>query len=65
MDPVKVSAVVEWLQPCNQKEVQSFLRFTNFYHCFVEGFSSVTHPLFDLTKKDAPFIWTTDCKAAF
>ena len=32
---------------------------------FVEGFSSVARPLFDLTKKDAPFIWTTDCEATF
>ena len=53
MDPVKVSAVVKWPQPCNRKEVQSFLRFTNFYCHFIESFSSVTHPLFDLTKKDA------------
>ena len=65
MDPVKVSAIVEWPQPCNQKEVQSFLGFTNFYHRFVEGFSSVARPLFNLTKKDAPFIWMADCKATF
>ena len=65
MDPVKVSAVVEWPQPCNWKEVQSFLRFTNFYRCFVEGFSSVARPLFNLTKKDVPLIWMTDCEAAF
>ena len=65
MDPIKVAAIVEWAQPCNWKEVQSFLRFTNFYHRFVEGFSCVTHPLFDLTKKDVPFTWITDCEAAF
>ena len=65
MDPIKVSAIVKWLQPCNQKEVRSFLGFTNFYHHFIEGFSSVACPLFNLTKKDAPFILTTDCEAAF
>ena len=65
MDPIKVSAIVEWPQPCNQKEVQSFLGFTNFYCCFVEGFSSVTGPLFNLTKKDVLFTWTTDYKADF
>ena len=65
MDPVKVSAIVKWLQPCNWKEVQSFLGFTNFYHRFVKGFSSITHPLFDLTKKDIPFTWMTNCKATF
>ena len=65
MDPIKVSAIVEWPQPCNWKEVQSFLRFTNFYCCFIEGFSSVARLLFNLTKKDVPFIWMTDCEAAF
>ena len=30
MDPVKVSAIVKWPQPCTLKEVQSFLGFTNF-----------------------------------
>ena len=31
MDPVKVSGIVEWLIPQNKKEVQSFVRFVNFY----------------------------------
>ena len=57
--------MVNWPQPHNWKEVQSFLGFTNFYCHFVEGFSNIAHPLFDLTKKDTPFAWTTDCEAAF
>jgi len=31
MDPVKVAGVTEWPAPMNKKEVQSFLKFTNFY----------------------------------
>ena len=31
MDPVKVSGVAEWPIPQNKKEVQSFVRFINFY----------------------------------
>jgi len=31
MDPVKITGVTEWPAPTNKKEVQSFLRFTNFY----------------------------------
>ena len=65
MDPVRVAAIVEWPQPCNWKEVQSFLGFTNFYCHFMEGFSCIAHPLFNLTKKDVPFTWMTNCKAAF
>ena len=31
MDSVKVSGVSEWLEPQNKREVQSFVRFVNFY----------------------------------
>ena len=57
MDPVKFQGVVEWPVPSNQKEVQSFLGFTNFYCQFVEGFSHHAHPLFDLTKKGEFWHW--------
>jgi len=49
MDPVKVAGVTEWPIPSNRKEVQSFLGFTNFYHRFIQGFSHLACPLFDLT----------------
>ena len=50
MDPAKVTGVSEWPTPSNKKEVQSFLGFTNFYQRFIEGFSHIAQPLFDLTK---------------
>ena len=31
MDPVKVARVTDWPIPSNQKEVQSFLGFANYY----------------------------------
>ena len=31
MDPVKVSRVLEWPEPQNKREVQSFVEFVNFY----------------------------------
>ena len=46
--------------PTNKKEVQSFLGFTNFYQRFIEGFSHVAHPLFNLTKVDPVFHWSTE-----
>jgi hypothetical protein len=56
---------MEWPIPNNKWEVQSFLRFTNFYQCFIEGFSDHTHPLFDLTKKDVSWKWGEEEQAAF
>ena len=65
MDPVKVAGVMEWPIPTNKKEVQSFLGFTNFYQRFIEGFSHVAHPLFDLTKVDSTFHWSMEEQWAF
>ena len=65
MDPVKVAGVTEWPIPTNKKEVQSFLGFTNFYWRFIEGFSHVAHPLFDLTKADSAFHWSMEEQLAF
>jgi len=38
--------------PSNRKEVQSFLGFTNLYPRFIQGFSHLACPLFNLTQKD-------------
>ena len=65
MDPAKVAGVLEWSTPSNKKEVQSFLGFINFYRRFIEGFSHIARPLFDLTKANSTFKWTSEEKSAF
>jgi len=65
MDPIKVAGVAEWPVPKTKKEVQSFLGFTNFYCRFIEGFLHHAQPLFDLTKKDVPWVWNNNQQKAF
>ena len=65
MDPAKVARVSEWPTLLNKKEVQSFLGFINFYQRFIEGFSHIACPLFDLTKADSAFKWSSEEKSAF
>jgi len=65
MDPVKVAGVTEWPTPSNKKEVQSFLSFTNFYCRFIQGFSHLAHPLFNLTRKDTEWRWGAEEQSAF
>jgi len=65
MDPVKIAGVAEWPTPKSKKEVQSFIGFTNFYRRFIADFSHHARALFDLTKKDAPFVWGTPEEDAF
>ncbi|KAF7342823.1 Reverse transcriptase-RNase H-integrase [Mycena sanguinolenta] len=65
MDPVKVAGVANWPAPSNKKEVSAFLGFTNFYRRFIEGFSDIAHPLFNLTRKDVTFKWRKEAQEAF
>jgi len=65
MDPVKVARITEWPVPSNRREVQSFLGFTNFYCRFIQGFSHLARPLFDLTWKDMEWRWGAEEQSAF
>ena len=58
MDPVKLTVVKQWPQPKTVKDIQKFLGFCNFYHRFIKAYSKLARPLFDLTKKGTPFLWT-------
>ena len=64
-DPRKVKTVVEWPQPANRKQLQSFLGFANFYRCFIRDYSKVAAPLTALTSSLRPFAWTPAASAAF
>ena len=55
MDQAKVHGILHWPTPKMLKNVQAFLGFCNFYHHFVQDFSTIAHPLSQLTKKDTPF----------
>jgi len=65
MDPVKTAAIRDWPTPKNVTEVQEFMGFANFYRKFIRGYSGVSAPLTDLTKKDKTFAWTENEETAF
>jgi len=52
IDPVKVAGVRDWPTPENWTDVQAFIGFVNFYHCFIRDFSTIARPLFDLTRSN-------------
>jgi hypothetical protein len=64
MDPKKITAVAQWPEPKNKKELQKFLGFANFYHQFIKGFSGVVEPLTILTGKET-WKWESEQKEAF
>ncbi|CAL2228612.1 unnamed protein product [Prunus armeniaca] len=65
VDPRKVEAVVNWVQPISVTEIRSFLGLAGYYRRFVEGFSSIAAPLTRLTRKDVKFKWTEECEQGF
>ncbi len=38
MNSIKVKVIVNWATLINLKEIQSFVKFINFYHCFIKDF---------------------------
>ena len=65
IDQEIIRTVVEWEAPDSVKGVQSFLGFANFHWRFKEGYSMLTCPLTDLTKKSEKFFWSDECGPAF
>ena len=65
MDPVKVARVHEWPVPENWTDVQAFIGFANFYRRFIQDFSTIARPLFDLTHSDQAWNWGIKEQEAF
>ena len=51
MDPAKVEAVLNWETPKLVKDVQCFLGFANFYRRFINKYSYICQPLFNLLRE--------------
>ena len=65
MDSSKIDAVLSWNRPTNATEVRSFLGLAGYYSRFVEGFSKISGPLTNLTRKEVKYEWTTKHECAF
>ena len=61
----KVQCIVDWPEPHKVKDVQSFLGFCNFYHCFIHRYTEIAIPLTQLTCKNAPWNFSEVCRTAF
>jgi len=49
IDSIKVAKVWEWPIPESWTDIQAFLGFINFYRHFIQDFSAMAQPLFNLT----------------
>lgn len=64
-NPANIEKLTNWPRPSTVTEVRGILGLGSYYRRFVKDFSKLVHPLTQLTKKDEPFNWTTDCETAF
>ena len=65
VDPRKTAAVQEFPQPVDLKSLRSLLGLASYYQRFIPDFSRIAGPLYSLTRKDAPFVWTDHTERAF
>ncbi len=61
MNLSKVTVIVSWITSTNLKEIQSFVKFVNFYRRFIKNFSKLVKPFTQLTRKNTSFVWNNVC----
>jgi len=61
----KIQTISDWPEPRKVKDIQSFLGFANFYRWFIFNYSDIVVPLTRLTRKDAPWNFSEDCRRSF
>ncbi len=65
MNLSKVTVIVSWITSINLKEIQSFVKFVNFYHYFIKNFSKLVKSFTQLTRKNMSFVWNKICVQVF
>jgi len=65
MNSSKMIIIVNWTTSINLKEIQSFVRFVNFYRCFIKDFFKLVKLFTQLIRKDTSFVWNEVCIQAF
>ncbi len=65
MNLSKMIIIVNWITSINLKEIQSFVRFVNFYHHFIRNFFKLVKSFTQLTRKNTSFVWNKICVQVF
>ncbi|KII73907.1 Transposon Ty3-G Gag-Pol polyprotein [Thelohanellus kitauei] len=63
--PERTKVIINYPEPSSGKDVQRFLGMCVGYQKFIQNFSEICLPLYDLTKKCQNFEWTSRHKRAF
>ena len=61
-NPKKVLAAQGFPRPIEQRALRACLGLTSYYTHFIPCYSSIAQPLYNLTRKYAPYQWTEGCE---
>lgn len=64
-DPEKISAVMSFPRPQQQKTLRSFLGLASYFRRFVRNFATLASPLNQLLRSGTPFVLSEDCEKSF
>ncbi|EGT33479.1 hypothetical protein CAEBREN_32143, partial [Caenorhabditis brenneri] len=64
-NPDKVRSIKDFPTPKSVTGVRAFIGMTNYFRRFIRQFAQLAAPLYDLMKKDAPFVWEQPQQKAF
>jgi len=56
----KVVAILEMPNPIDVHTLRSFIGLCNYYRIYVQDFSIIVHPLYELLKKDVAWTWSEE-----
>ena len=65
VNPEKTKAITSFPVPTSQSQLRTFLGLAQYYRRFIRGFSHIASTLTNLLKKDAKFVWDSQCQKAF
>ncbi|MFH1626146.1 MAG: RNase H-like domain-containing protein, partial [Pseudomonadota bacterium] len=65
IDMERVAAIAGMIPPSNVRQLRAFLGLVSYVRAFVPNLSIKAAPLFQLLKKDEPFVWTVPMQESF
>lgn len=60
-----VNKVSKFPVPKNAKQVQQYIGCLNYFRHMVYRYAEIAKPIINLTRKNVPFVWTSECQEAF
>ena len=64
-DPEKIKTIKHYPVPTNADETRRFLGLASYYRRYIFKFSEIAAPLNQLTHKNTPFRWSSECGQSF